>query len=293
MSTLILCDYSWILHRYAFGFKDKFTEDNNGNKLFIGTILGFTLLIERIRGKYPDAKIIFCMEGKNTKINLNDNYKAQREKKEHVYDNDMPIVSLLSLVPKVYFAKSEDHEGDDLIARLAFKFKNDFDEIIIHSGDKDFYQLSDTFKIANEFDKGFKFVNNNTVFEKFGVPAKDILGFRVLDGDASDNLKSPVPRTQKEFRRLLAEMWHPLTEESLLATLKLLEGTQWDTTVKKHLNAVDGIMTNLEIMNLQKYDNESNAFNYRLFKDNSPRRELVNYYGLRQFESFLYDLKRG
>lgn len=297
MKTLILVDYSHALNRFFYGYSQRPDAYvlKDGEKVFIGSLLGFTSLVEKITNKYPEAKIIFCMDGKAEKKELNEDYKAGRDnsKKEQIYSDDSIIVNILSHIKNVCFAKNKIKEADDLIANIAFKFKDKFDEIVIYSGDKDFIQLSTDFKISNEFDKGFKFVTDNIIFEKFGVSAKSLLPFRVLEGDKSDNIPSPVPYTKSEFRKVLAEMWNPLTEEHLVNCLELLKGTQYDKSAEKHLLATDKIMNNLALMDLRKYANQELRFEYELFKCNKPDLSLVNYFGLRKYESFLYDYLKG
>ena len=188
---LILIDYNYILNRYYFGFKNISIE-RNGEKINTGTILGFSLLIERLFKKYDNFKIIFCIDGLRTKNKIDSEYKSNRESKKQVHELTDDIIDILSNIKEVYFAKGEYTEADDLIASLAYDNKDKFDEIIIYSGDKDFWQLLGDFKIANEYDKGFKFVDNNLVFQKFGVSQESLLPFRVLEGDTSDNLKPPV-----------------------------------------------------------------------------------------------------
>lgn len=292
MKTMIIVDFSWVLHRYYFGFKDHFIKkDGISEPIFKGGILGFSLLAERLVKKYPKAKIVFCMDGECTKKQLNADYKAQRDKskKEQIYYDTSNIVDLLSNVSNIYFAKSETHEADDLISNLAFKFKENFDEIIIYSGDKDFFQLCNDFKVSNEYEKGFKFITPNKVFEKFGVTVDALLGFRVLDGDTSDNLKAPVPFIKTEFKKEIAEKWIDLEIDTFTDIMYSYKGTKWEKSAFKYLEAIDKVETNLQIMNLKKYKNEDVRFKYNMFKCTNPNKELINYFELRQFECFLYD----
>lgn len=292
--TLILVDFSWVLNRFFFGFKDSFIKKDDEN-IFTGSLLGYTLFAERLVTKYPDAKVMFCMDGECTKKALSDDYKAHRddERKKQVYKDTDTLINLLSHVKKFYFAKNDKQEADDTIAVLAYKYRNEFDEIIIYSGDKDFFQLANTFKVSNEYEKGFKFVTDNKVFEKFGVSTDNLLAFRILDGDKSDNLKAPVARIRTDFKKEIAEKWTSLDIEDFIDIMYSYKDTKWEKSANQYLEATDLVETNSQIMNLKKYEIEENRFPVNIFKCKECDLSLVNYYGLRQYEKFLYDYFKG
>ena len=289
LGKFILVDFSYTLHRYHYGFREHFVKKGEDN-VFVGSLKGFCFLVERLYKKYPEHKIVFVLDGKCSKKELDEDYKANREKdKTEIYVDTNHIINILSNLGHVAFAKNDGVEADDLIASIAYDLKDrGNEEIIIYSGDKDFYQLSEDFKVANDYDKGFKFVDNNLVFSKFGVATSNLLSFRVLDGDKSDNLKAPVAFVKTEFKRLFAEAWYPTTAEKFLETVDSFKGTKWEATSKKYLDVIDVVDSYREIMDLGKYSDKENRLDYRLFKT-TPDKDLIQYYELRQFEVFLYD----
>ena len=290
MGKFIIVDFSWCLNRFHFGFKDHYIK-KDGENIFVGSLKGFSFLVERLYKKYPEHKIIFVMDGKCAKKEINEDYKANRDKdKTKVHENTSHIINILSNLDNVAFAKNDECEADDVIANIAFELKEKGnEEIIIYSGDKDFWQLSQIFRVSNDYDKGFKLVDNNLVFSKFGVGIDNLLAFRILDGDKSDNLKAPVPFVKTEFKKLFAEAWNPTTPEKFLETVNSFGGTKWEATAKKYLDVIDVIDNYLELMDLCKYSKKDNRIEYRLFRG-TPNRDLISYYELRQFEVFLYDV---
>ena len=291
---LILVDFSWLLNKMFFGFKDHFIN-KDGEKIFVGSLLGYTLFAERISNKYPNAKVIYCMDGECIKKKLNDDYKANRddERKKQVYKDTNTIINLLSNIKNFYFAKNDKQEADDLIANIAYKFKDDFKDIVIYSGDKDFYQLLDDFKLSNEYKKGFKYITPNDVFGKFGVDSKHVLQFRILDGDRSDNLKAPVSRIRTEFKKEIAEKWDSINIDDFIDLMYSYKDSTWGKSASQYLEVVDKVQLNMDIMNLRKYSLEENRFNFNIFKNNNPDLNLINFYELRQFERFMYDYMKG
>lgn len=287
---LMLVDFGWVLNRFFYGFND-ISIDRDGEKINTGTILGFSLFVERIFKKYDNFKIIFCMDGLRTKNQIDSEYKAHRESKKQVHELTDDIIDILSNIDEIYFARGEYCEADDLIASLAYDNKDKFEEIIIYSGDKDFWQLLDDFKVANEYNKGFKFVDNNLVFQKFGVSQSNLLSFRVLEGDKSDNLKPPVMRIRKEFKKEIAEKWLDRDIDTFIQLMyEYSEDKKWGRAASSYLENIDKVDNNLKIMDLMKYENYDNRIrNFRIFKTKNPDKSKINFYNLRQYEIFLYD----
>ncbi len=83
-------------------------------------------------------------------------------------------------------------EGDDLIAILArYVLKHTKAEVIIHSGDRDFYQLlkNDRVKILTRIQDGKPlFVHRKDVKKDYGVSVRDWVKFRAWTGDSTDNI---------------------------------------------------------------------------------------------------------
>lgn len=82
-------------------------------------------------------------------------------------------------------------EGDDLIAIVTrYLLRHTRMDVIIHSGDKDFYQLmGDRVRILSRIEKGKPlFVHRSDVKNKFGVSVRDWAKFRAWMGDPSDNI---------------------------------------------------------------------------------------------------------
>jgi 5'-3' exonuclease len=77
-------------------------------------------------------------------------------------------------------------EADDTIAYISQQVL-DTSDILIMSSDKDFLQLvNNRVKVWSPTKK--KLYNTNEVFEEYGIPSKNILTYRILDGDKSDNI---------------------------------------------------------------------------------------------------------
>jgi 5'-3' exonuclease len=83
-------------------------------------------------------------------------------------------------------------EGDDLIAILTrYLLKHTDAEVIIHSGDKDFYQLLKYARVSilkNIKDGKLDFMDRKKVKKKFHVSVRDWIKYRAWTGDSVDNI---------------------------------------------------------------------------------------------------------
>ena len=77
-------------------------------------------------------------------------------------------------------------EADDTMAYVSQQILKD-NKIILMSTDKDFLQLvDDRVKVWSPTKK--KLYDKDSVFKEFGLPSQNILTYRILDGDKSDNI---------------------------------------------------------------------------------------------------------
>ena len=103
-------------------------------------------------------------------------------KQQFVWLND--ILDSLPVQTMIY----DGIEADDTIAYLTKHTQYDLDgEVVIVSTDKDFLQLvSDNVKVFSPTKK--KMYNRQVVFDEFGIWPENLLLYRTLDGDKSDNI---------------------------------------------------------------------------------------------------------
>ena len=211
-------------------------------------LLQFLTLVNKY---YPEARVILAMDPSTSSLKnrtLFEGYKQNRDKeaKKEVYKYIKDIVKNLTskLDSKVfYFIREKLYEADQLLAYTVKKFHEDH-EIIVYSGDKDLLQLAsypNTY-ISDKFEKGkFHIKTDKEIFEKFknskgedfariSTNKRDILKYRSLKGDSSDNLSSVYPRIKDtDIVKIIKEYWvdnqeEELTEERIDKILEDMEG---------------------------------------------------------------------
>lgn len=141
-------------------------------------------------------------EGSKVRNKLDEDYKGTRNRGLNVTLKELirEIPSKMGLPTLV----SPKHEADDLIASAVMKFKSEFDEVVVASGDGDFVQL------LTEDNKNVFFYNHWTKvchsWENMPIRVKPnqelIILYKALLGDKSDNI-SGVGLTKAEIEDLL------------------------------------------------------------------------------------------
>lgn len=238
MNELILIDFSWLYNKYYFVASYSTLQENEGRKPEGETEINLYRMLSQflklVNKSYPDAKIFCALDSPTSTLKnkeIFDGYKQNRDKeaKKEIYASLNDIVRELSKVlgKSFSFLKAKSYEADQIIALTTKKFfsKNN---IIIFSGDKDLIQLTayPNVKISDKFEKG-KFIikKDKELFEKFknskgedftriSTNKKDILKYRTLKGDTSDNIGPVFPRIKdKEIIDIIQNYW--IDEEEL------------------------------------------------------------------------------
>ena len=106
-------------------------------------------------------------------------------------------------------------EGDDLIGILTETIlkRKLFEEVIIHSNDRDFYQL--LMKKGVSVLNGDRFIKVSDVLAEFGVDVKDWVKYRAIIGDSSDNIPNIFPGIGPVKRQEAFELGYRCFQERL------------------------------------------------------------------------------
>lgn len=276
VEDLILIDFSWVYNKYYFVAKSQLNKQDVKDDVARMLYEFFS----RIPIAYNNPTIIFALDSSTKSTGnfaLNEEYKQNRdsEGKKEVYKDLQEIVMKLhaSLNSCFSFVKAKGYEADQVLAYISKKYHNK-KRIIIYSGDKDLIQLTSypNVHISDKFSSG-KFIEktDKELFEKFknskgedftriSTNKKDILKYRSLKGDPSDNLKPVFPRIKDtEIKEIIQNYWvdnqeEGLTEERAEKILEDLNGDNPKLAEKLKQNVTHWV-TNYKIMNLLEVGN--------------------------------------
>jgi DNA polymerase-1 len=122
------------------------------------------------------------------------------------------------------------YEADDIIGSVATQWKNDFDEILIASGDKDLMQFVDgPIKMLDTMKD--KIYEREDVKDKMGVYPEQIVDFLSLIGDSSDNIPGVPGIGPKGAQNLLEEFG---SLEKVLENVDSIKNKRSQTALAEH-----------------------------------------------------------
>ena len=278
MKKMVLVDFSWLYNKYyyvakgTFSIKEKVDIKDNLLRMFLQ-------FFRKIEESYKNVKIILVMDSPTTTLNnykIFEGYKQNRNKEDkkevyHFFDEILKRLVLL-LDAKIFsFIKAKGYEADQILAHIAKKYRKK-SEIIIFSGDKDLLQLSiyDNVFISEKFEKGnFIIKTDEEIFKKFknskgedftriSSDKKDILKYRTLRGDTSDNLSPIFPKIKDaEIKEIIQNYWiedEELSEELVKVIISRTKNNN-PILARKLKDSRDEWLRNYKIMDLQHIEN--------------------------------------
>ena len=211
MKTLLLIDANSIIHR-SFHALPPFTGPDGRPT---GALYGISAMMLTLwRTAKPDyAAALFDRPEPTFRDKIYAEYKAQRPPAaDELISQIIEARKLFEAFGLKVFEKP-GFEADDLIATLAEKFKGAKDpltgedvQVVILTGDRDTLQLVDGEKLVVKiFNKG---VSDTTIYDekaveaKYGLKPNQLIDYKALVGDASDNIKGVPgvgPKTATEM----------------------------------------------------------------------------------------------
>ncbi|RKX56733.1 MAG: DNA polymerase I [Thermotoga sp.] len=122
---------------------------------------------------------------------LLETYKAKRPKTPDLMLQQLPYIKRLVNAMGIKVIELEGYEADDVIATLALRGRNMFDEVLIITGDKDMLQLVDDKIKVWRITRGItdlELYDAQKVKERYGVLPSQMVDYLSLVGDEVDNV---------------------------------------------------------------------------------------------------------
>ncbi|MEG2014618.1 MAG: 5'-3' exonuclease H3TH domain-containing protein, partial [Clostridia bacterium] len=221
MDKLLLIDGNSIINRAYFALPPL--NDDKGRN--VNAVYGFiNILFKAISDISPTKLVVtFDKRGDNFRKKIYAEYKANRKGMPDDLAEQMPILHNLLSSMRVKVVESAGIEADDIIGTLSKKFQ--FPTYIV-SGDRDMLQLVDDTTSVILTKRGvseIETVNIDNIVNLYGLTPTQIIEYKALRGDTSDNIPGVKGVGEK-------------TAMSLLDSYKTLDG------VYEHLSDVKGAM---------------------------------------------------
>ena len=187
MSRLILVDGSAVAYRSYFALIRSPLINSRGENT--GAVFGFVNSLNKIVREYqPDyLAVVFDTPAPTFRHELYEEYKSTRAKTPDELIEQFPWIDRAIEAFNIPVLRMDGFEADDLIGTLSVKAAADGIEVLMFTGDKDFYQLvTDKIKILHP--KDFSIIDPAGVKVKFGVLPERVIDVLALMGDTSDNV---------------------------------------------------------------------------------------------------------
>ncbi len=193
MARLFLFDGTAIAYR-AFYALDKSLSTSTGvptNATYGVAKMLVRFIKDNIKINEDYACFVFDVSAKTFRHEMFAEYKIHRKPAPDSFKEQLPYIKKLVNAMGIKVLEKPGYEADDVIATLAIKGKDRFEEINIITGDKDMLQIVDDRIKVWRIIKGISDIEIYTpekVVEKFGVKPEQIPDYLALVGDAVDDV---------------------------------------------------------------------------------------------------------
>ncbi len=187
----IIIDSNALIHRAYHALPPLKTKNGELINAVYGFLLVFLKAIKEFHPEYIAAA--FDLKAPTFRHNHFKEYKAKRPKMPDEFYQQIPIIKDFLKAFNVPIFEKEGFEADDIIGTISdLLSKNEKDlEIIILTGDSDIFQLINKNTKVYAPKKGLKdtlLYDEEKIREKYNLTPDQLIDFKSLKGDASDNI---------------------------------------------------------------------------------------------------------
>ncbi|MBI4137224.1 DNA polymerase I, partial [Candidatus Roizmanbacteria bacterium] len=200
---LLLIDGNAIMHRAYHALPALTNKDGQ----LTNAVYGFLSMLFSITDKMKPTHLIVCFDRPEPTFRkqMYVGYQAHRPKMEDGLSSQFALVKEAISAMQIPIYEQAGFEADDLIGTISHQAKDSFEEVVIVTGDRDILQLVNNtvhvYMPISGLNNG-KLYTPKEVEEKFGIQPSQIVDYKALAGDASDNypgVRGIGPKTASEL----------------------------------------------------------------------------------------------
>ncbi len=216
-------------------------------------VFGFTsILLRLLEQEHPDYLVVTFDTGKTFRDSLYPEYKATRAKMPEDLRPQMERIREIVDAFNIPRIEREGYEADDILGSLSTRLAKEGYGVKIITGDRDLLQLVDDRILVNLPGKTLSDAKDyfaKDVFDSLGVQPEQVVDYKALVGDKSDNIPGVVGIGEKTATSLLASYGtldgiYAHLEEISESTRKKLAANRDNAYLSQKLAT---IVTNLDI----------------------------------------------
>ena len=252
----------------------------NDDGIHVGGIVGFLRSIGYTINMFRPTRVIIVFDGKGGstrrrkiypqykqnrrtkyRVNRSNSFASQDDEKQNMIMQLQRIVEYLDNLP-ITVMSYDNIEADDTIGYLCRQVLTE-SEITVMSTDKDFLQLANgRIKIWSPTKK--KMYDEDAVLNEYGISSHNLIWYRVLDGDKSDNIKGVRGLGLKTIQKKL-----PFLSETRIVEM--------DEVITELPESKDIIELNYKLMQLSNVDISGSTKTKIMERVREPINRLIKY----------------
>ena len=281
---LLIIDGMAYFYRAFYAIKNIKRSDG----LATNALYGFIKMLNRSINDWQPSDLIIVFDGglPKKRMDLLPEYKAQRPPMPDDLRSQFEPLNEYLKVSNIYTMKVEMQEADDVIATLGKRFKSEYDEILVATGDKDMMQMiSDNIKMVTVAGSPIK-MGTQEVKDKTGVYPEQIVDWLALIGDNADNIAGVQGVGPKTATKILNDVGNLEPFEDCLAKI---ENPKFQEKVQSS-KAI--ISRNIQLVSLD-YFVDIGEVSVADLKIKSPDvNKLIKFYETYELRGFVTELKQ-
>ncbi len=261
--NFVIIDANSVLHRAFHAL--PLLKNKKGE--VVNAVYGFLLVLIKIINEFNPCYLTACFDLAEPTFRKEayKEYKAKRKKPPQEFYDQIPKLKEVLRVFNVPFCEKPGFEGDDIIGTLASLSQGKVKNIIV-SGDLDTLQLVDDHTYVYFLSRGVKeavLYNQNLVKEKYeGLSGKELIDFKALRGDPSDNIPGVKGIGEKTALKLIKtfktieNLYQNIDKIEEKTRAKLLAGREMAFLSKKLAEIKRDVSLNVSLQDYEwgKYD---------------------------------------
>ncbi|MBT4793162.1 MAG: DNA polymerase I [Halobacteriovoraceae bacterium] len=228
MKRLIVVDISSFIFRAFFAIRPMTSPKG----LPVNAVYGVLTMLMKLLQNYKPTHVVLARDtkGGSFRNEMYPEYKANRSAPPDELIPQFALIEELIQKMEIPALAMPNYEADDIIGSFAVQFKDQFDEILIASGDKDLMQfIGGPTKMVDTMKD--KIYGRDEVFEKMGVYPEQIVDYLSLLGDSSDNIPGVKGIGAKGASQLLADY---KTLDNIFENIAIITNKRAKTALEKN-----------------------------------------------------------
>jgi DNA polymerase-1 len=234
---IVLIDGNSLAYRAFYALPESM---RTAGGLSTNAIYGFTTMLLKILEDQPDlVAISFDLPEPTFRHKEYKEYKATREKAPPPLYQQLPYVKEVALAFDIPIYEASGYEADDVIGTLARAAERQGYEVTILSGDLDPLQLVDDKIKVLTTRQGISdtvLYGEKEVEQRFRLKPEQLIDFKALKGDASDNIPG-VPKIGDKTAEALLKEFGSL--ENIFKNIDKVEKTSLRENLKRNQHLAD------------------------------------------------------